>query len=734
MGKKHSRADLLSMLYSKGEGEKRKGLYEEVLAAWVLTSANKEGGRETFGVHLHKNLQHMLNNYPNEMGGFMIWMTIRCRRAPSLVERGSPALKQFLTHLKKLVNDPFLRSAASEAVIVNDKFSSKSNYFAMFQLERVRLLRAGVKMDNNNLEQAVKILHAIKIKDDGDEYGGIYVPSSAMRATKWLQLALCSSRTANHGKTIDYARKVAEELDKKHASSFSNVKRVFQWWAMKIEERVVSSYSGKNLQEKRRKEMIIFEKNTPDKDTNQYLADMKKKNEKNGRMEGYKQWNENSDVREDLNNTVLYDFMYVKHSVLSAFINSASINPKKKFDKVALEKVMKDSGDDDISKFFESNQPNTRKRRKNANNLLSNIVTGRTRERNGLARIGLLLDHTIFTNKKKWTKYLLRGASSSILHAHAAVERDMRMQPVVLAMIGIDVCAQISHLGSFALSRRKKHWYSVTDLPERMIEWKCIGDGDAKLLTNRLIETFEIICRGIKTSIGKDCGEINIYQWAQSTHETLKIIRNEVDSKLKFTKIVEVCQRSIGWADYIEMEKFKRDLKRYIDNEFEKWSVEKEKTFFEDFFDDIGGVVDNLHCDVAQLRQAFIHLSKKDEWGYVVRELFTHLCKCKKKKIKTGRVKQRRSYFMQKQHDNACVLSNPGMETFFEKLGITNAVDCRELGPIYLSRVSLVREKGWKIKSTLCDDVFLARNSRVGSKEDGLPRTRYQRSPAESHQ
>ena len=75
------------------------------------------------------------------------------------MERGSPALKQFLTHLERLVHDPFLRSAASEAVVVNDKFSSKSNYFAMFQLERVRLLRAGVKMDNNNLEQAVKILH-----------------------------------------------------------------------------------------------------------------------------------------------------------------------------------------------------------------------------------------------------------------------------------------------------------------------------------------------------------------------------------------------------------------------------------------------------------------------------------------------------------------------------------------------------------------------------------------------
>ena len=730
MEKKHSRADLISMLYSKTDGEKRKILHEEVLAAWELTWTNKEGENEKFGVHLHKNLQHMLNNYPNKLGGLFIWMTIRCRKAEVLVEKGSPALKQFLTHLKKLVNDPFLRSAASEAVIVNDKFSSKSNYFAMFQLERVRLLRAGVKMDNNNLEQAVKILHAIKIKDDGDEYGGIYVPSSAMEATKWLQLALCSSRTANHGKTIDYAREVTKELDKKHASSFSNVKRVFEWWAMKIEERVISSYSGKNLQKKRRKKMIAFENNTPDKDTKQYLADMKKKNEENRGIEGYKEWNESNDDREDLNNTILYDFMYVKHSILSAFINSPSINPKKKFDKVALEKVMKDSGDRGIYNFFEKNQPNTRKRRKNANNLLSNIVTGRTRERNGLARIGLLLDYTIFTRKKKWVKYLLGSASSSILHAHAAVERDMRMQPAVLAMIGIDVCAQISHLGSFALSRKKKGWYSEKDLT---IEWKCIDDGETELLTSRLIEAFEIICRGIKNSIGKDCGEINIYQWAQSALETLKVIRDEVDSKLKFTKIIEVCQRSIGWADYIEMEKFKHGLKRYMDNEFEEWSVERAELFFEGFFNDIDAVANNLHCDVAQLRQAFIHLSKKNDWGYAVRELFTDLCKCKKKKIKTGRVKQRWAEIMQKQHEKVCILSDSGMEMFFEKLGITNAVDCRELGPIYLSRVSLVKEKGWKIKSILCDDVFLARNTTAISEEDGLPLTRYQRNPAESH-
>ena len=706
MEKKHSRADLISMLYSKTDGEKRKVLHEEVLAAWELTWTNKEGENEKFGVHLHKNLQHMLNNYPNKLGGLFIWMTIRCRKAEVLVEKGSPALKQFLTHLKKLVNDPFLRSAASEAVIINDKFSSKSNYFAMFQLERVRLLRAGVKMDNNNLEQAVKILHAIKIKDDGDEYGGIYVPSSAMEATKWLQLALCSSRTANHGKTIDYAREVTKELDKKHASSFSNVKRVFEWWAMKIEERVISSYSGKNLQKKRRKKMIAFENNTPDKDTKQYLADMKKKNEENRGIEGYKEWNESNDDREDLNNTILYDFMYVKHSILSAFINSPSINPKKKFDKVALEKVMKDSGDRGIYNFFEKNQPNTRKRRKNANNLLSNIVTGRTRERNGLARIGLLLDYTIFTRKKKWVKYLLGSASSSILHAHAAVERDMRMQPAVLAMIGIDVCAQISHLGSFALSRKKKGWYIQKDLT---IEWKCIDNRETELLTSRLIEAFEIICRGIKNSIGKDCGEINIYQWAQSALETLKVIRDEVDSKLKFTKIIEVCQRSIGWADYIEMEKFKNKLNNYIKDGFEKWSVERSELFLDEFSNDIEGISSHLECNVIQLQQAFIHLSKqKIEGGDDrVRELFS-------------------------KNENKPSLSS--MENFYKKIGILDAVDCRELGPIYLSRVSLVKEEGWKIKSTLCDDVFLARNSRVGSKEDGLPRTRYQRSPAESHQ
>tara|TARA_B110000902_G_scaffold70453_1_gene83501 strand:- start:278 stop:499 length:222 start_codon:yes stop_codon:yes gene_type:complete len=72
------------------------------------------------------------------------------------------------------------------------------------------------------------------------------------------------------------------------------------------------------------------------------------------------------------------------------------------------------------------------------------------------------------------------------------------------------------------------------------------------------------------------------------------------------------------------------------------------------------------------------------------------------------------------------------MEMFFEKLGITNAVDCRELGPIYLSRVSLIKKEGWKIKTTLCDDVFLARNTGVGSGGE-FPLTRYQRGPAESH-
>ena len=171
-----------------------------------------------------------------------------------------------------------------------------------------------------------------------------------------------------------------------------------------------------------------------------------------------------------------------------------------------------------------------------------------------------------------------------------------------------------------------------------------------------------------------------------------------------------------------------------MSEKFDTWSTERSELFIEVFFNEINDVADNLQCDVEQFKQAFIHLSKEDDWGYGVRELFTNLCKCEKKKIKTSRVKQRWSDFVQEQHDNACVLSNPGMEMFFEKLGITNAVDCRELGPIYLSRVSLVKEKGWKIKSTLCDDVFLARNSRVESKEDGLPRTRYQRSPAESHQ
>ncbi|MDA8546616.1 hypothetical protein N9L11_02415, partial [Euryarchaeota archaeon] len=194
------------------------------------------------------------------------------------------------------------------------------------------------------------------------------------------------------------------------------------------------------------------------------------------------------------------------------------------------------------------------------------------------------------------------------------------------------------------------------------------------------------------------------------------------------------CQRSIGWADYIEMEKFKHGLKRYMDNEFEEWSVERAELFFEGFFNDIDAVANNLHCDVAQLRQAFIHLSRNNEYQGLFAKLCENVNACKKKKIKNVG-KYETTYSSEKQivHVDACVLSGSGMKMLFKKLGITNAVGCRELGPIYLSRVSLVKEKGWKIKSILCDDVFLARNTRVDSKEDEFPLTRYQRSPAESH-
>ena len=126
------------------------------------------------------------------------------------------------------------------------------------------------------------------------------------------------------------------------------------------------------------------------------------------------------------------------------------------------------------------------------------------------------------------------------------------------------------------------------------------------------------------------------------------------------------------------------------------------------FSNDIEGISSHLECNVIQLQQAFIHLGKqKIEGGDdSVRELFS-------------------------KDKNKPSLSS--MENFYKKIGILDAVNCRELGPIYLSRVSLVKEKGWKIKSILCDDVFLARNTRVDSKEDEFPLTRYQRNPAESH-
>ena len=152
------------------------------------------------------------------------------------------------------------------------------------------------------------------------------------------------------------------------------------------------------------------------------------------------------------------------------------------------------------------------------------------------------------------------------------------------------------------------------------------------------------------------------------------------------------------------------------------------------------GFVQCMKCDrKISVKSIVEDLDKGEPVDWHVANPFCKKCRgerwtpTKPNKVSSKRVSESSKNKSVFKHDVACIRSNSGMEMFFEKLGITNAVDCRELGPIYLSKVSLVKEEEWKIKTTLCDDVFLARNTTAISEEDGLPLTRYQRSPAESH-
>ena len=178
---------IINLHYNKrGEPEKRE-LIDYLLKLWDIFD-NKD-------VHLKADLARLLDIYSNDVidGPFILLMTMRNRndlrdKITTMEKSGKyKQLKSFLNHLENQQKNIHTPDESIRAMLSHRNYAQKKNHIIMFEIERVRRIRAKATPTNQNLSLCISILRTLEPSEGNDEYGGIYVPSEAVRGVIELQ-------------------------------------------------------------------------------------------------------------------------------------------------------------------------------------------------------------------------------------------------------------------------------------------------------------------------------------------------------------------------------------------------------------------------------------------------------------------------------------------------------------------------------------------------------------------
>jgi hypothetical protein len=595
--------------------ENRTHLFQELIKKWCDVTTGQ--------IHLNKNLQYILNNNGG-IGPLILLLTMRNRwliadmigeeaakEAAGMVGTGKAtewhktlnslkkdstklkALKQFLVHLEIHGNKPNMGDAASEVVLSHSKFGKNINYFVMFQIERVRRIRAKANPGNNNLEICKKILYSLRVNENIDDvFGGIYIPTSALKSTINLQLALCSARTGDHKNTLELSKKVINDLESDHPQSFEGIKQLHLWWAYTMQARVylVCHYRDElNDVEKKIKQLVI----NMSADFEQYVRKLSPAEETKGDFWAVGKRGRPLDAKNPPN---LYDALNWYHGALATYINS-EIDPKKKFNISAIAKIMKinlndsdDGGDKKHWGILKKEQISNRKER--LNKMLPIAISGNERLSGPVVGQPLFFEHTVLT-KEKIRERLLAIGFSSVLQINMARERNHRMLPLILILIATDSLAKISWLGREGMrERRAKQSLEAKGMDieekgrdkrargEKEINEKRKGDKeDLDSITHHLKMVFAGVQNGLKKSLPM-YENSELVQWVDSIYECLvtfckKIPDINIETKkseegdfkqkvgeeeVAWKELLDICEGAIGWRKISQKSEFLKKL------------------------------------------------------------------------------------------------------------------------------------------------------------------------------
>ena len=286
-----SKNEWREMHYSGEEADKDKRI-EKILYEWKKAVDVKE-------YHLVNVIRRVISS---KDGLPLLFYTSRNRRA--IYERKDSGtidvpkpLVMFLKYCEAQVKKPYTQDLIIRCVIESDEYDPKEKecLIALFQIERVRRIRSGAHLNNDNLEIAESILKAaisrfkknvpnvigeVDIKD-----GRYFIPIQVLPTFMKLQEGLCAYRKSNHELTLRYVTSGLEELKK--CEDFY-AQHLIKWWFKYIQFRVYEgTYLHKKAFEIAKEQQTILHDHMDDK-MRSYISKVSTISEKSQSQETYR--------------------------------------------------------------------------------------------------------------------------------------------------------------------------------------------------------------------------------------------------------------------------------------------------------------------------------------------------------------------------------------------------------------------------------------------------------------
>lgn len=423
----YTRHQIIDLHYNERGQPEKKELIDVLLRLWDIFD-DKD-------VHLKADLVRLLDRYSDDVidGPFILLMTMRNRndlrdKITTMESSGKyKQLKSFLNHLEnqqKYIHTP---DESIRALLSHKNYAKKKNHIIMFEIERVRRIRAKATPTNQNLSLCISILRTLEPSEGVDDYGGIYVPSEAVQGVIELQKALTYSRTFNFKKILESSRKSRELIDAVSTPSFNKLRNIFVWWTHIIDARTFSKcYMEKEAlrSHKFANEIKEYGKGI---DTNKqdYLKSITPPKEE--------EWELFSRLFQS-HNAEQTDYLHAYHALLSKYIYRKETNVKKPFKNSDFEKIFLHQEVQDVIKD-QKWSPKVLKRE--CNQFLTRGVTGDYYK--DFKPQPLFFDHNTIREKDVLSKRMLKNSAVMNILAQAAHERQNSVIILQLSLILIDL-------------------------------------------------------------------------------------------------------------------------------------------------------------------------------------------------------------------------------------------------------------------------------------------------------